>query len=63
MLSQNPGQENDREQDQRLVILVVVLLAGEWLFGVIKVIERQVQRRRRRVLEKAVYCRSSPSTV
>ena len=49
--SQDPGQKNDRKQEQPLVVFIVVLLAGKQLVRIIDIIEIQVQGRRCRVLE------------
>ena len=48
---QDPGQKDDRKQEQPLVVFVVVLLTGEQLVRIIDIIEIQVQGRRCRVLE------------
>ena len=39
---QDPGQKDDREQEDRLVVFVVVLLAGKQLIGIINIIEIQI---------------------
>ena len=49
--SQDPRQEDDRKQEQPLVVFVVVFLAGKQLVRIIDIIEIQVQGRRCRVLE------------
>lgn len=49
--SQDPGQANDWEQEDHLVIFIVVLLTGEQLVRIIDIIEIQIQGRRCRVLE------------
>ena len=49
--SQDPRQKDDRKQEDRLVVFVVVLLAGEQLVRIIDIVEIQVQRRRRWMLE------------
>ena len=49
--SQDPRQEDDRRQEQPLVVFIVVLLAGKQLVRIIDIIEIQVQGRRCRVLE------------
>ena len=49
--SQDPRQKDDRKQEDRLVVFVVVLLTGEQLVRSIDIIEIQVQRRRRWMLE------------
>ena len=48
---QDPGQKDDRKQEQPLVVFVVVLLAGKQLVRIIDIIEIQVQGRCRWMLE------------
>ena len=48
---QDPGQKNDRKQEQPLVVFIVVLLTGKQLVRIIDIIEIQIQGRCCRVLE------------
>lgn len=49
--SQNPGQEDDRQKKQSLVVLIVVFITGKEFTGIVDVVEIQIQGRRGRVLE------------
>ena len=40
--SQNPGQEDDRQKKQSLVVLIVVFITGKEFTGIVDVVEIQI---------------------